>query len=94
MQFSRVSKGSSNYPAHLVLGGTLIKLHCSFIPPLLCRPNVGFLEQLKLWGAMRCRLDQSNKAYRAYRLQHLAKNMIGEVKIHFLAKHEVKPLLV
>jgi hypothetical protein len=42
------------------------------------RPNPGFIEQLKLWGSMRCKIDPINKSYRAYRLQHMAKDMIGE----------------
>ena len=48
----------------------------NLLPPLL-RPNAGFMEQLQLWGSMRCRIDQGNKSYRAYRLQHMAKDMIG-----------------
>ena len=43
-------------------------------PPL--RPNPGFMEQLELWGVMRCRLDTNNKRYKAYRLKHLA-NTLG-----------------
>ena len=35
----------------------------------VCRPNEGFVEQLKLWGAMRCRLDLNYKPYKVYRLQ-------------------------
>ena len=36
------------------------------------------MEQLELWGVMRCRIDVSNKQYKVYRLKHIAKEM--EVK--------------
>ena len=42
---------------------------------LLCRPNVGFMYQLKLWEAMKCSLDEGHKQYKAYRLQLWARRM-------------------
>jgi hypothetical protein len=36
------------------------------------------MEQLELWGVMRCRIDISNKQYKVYRLKHMAKTMETE----------------
>ena len=47
----------------------LIFLLLFFLYEHVCRPNEGFVEQLKLWGAMRCRLDLNYKPYKVYRLQ-------------------------
>lgn len=44
---------------------------------ILFRPNAGFMEQLKLWEAMRCCIDQNNKSYRTYRLKHMAQEIKG-----------------
>jgi hypothetical protein len=35
-------------------------------------PNEGFCEQLRLWGAMGCRIDASRPAYKYFRAQQLA----------------------
>lgn len=41
-----------------------------------CRPNPGFMEQLELWGAMRCRIDISNKLYKSYQLLNISKTIV------------------
>ena len=35
------------------------------------------MNQLRLWEAMRCRIDQNNKSYRAYRLKRMAQEVQG-----------------
>lgn len=42
---------------------------------IICRPNDGFMHQLKLWEAMKCSLDESYKPFKAYRLQLWARRM-------------------
>jgi dual specificity phosphatase 12 len=39
------------------------------------RPNDGFIQQLKLWEAMKYQLDERHKSYRAYKLHHQANKM-------------------
>ena len=43
----------------------------------LFRPNSGFVEQLKLWEAKKCRIDTRCKSYQAYMLRHQAMQMRG-----------------
>jgi len=40
------------------------------------------MNQLNLWEAMRCRIDQNNKFYRTYRLKHVAQEVQGLCKTH------------
>jgi hypothetical protein len=39
------------------------------------RPNSGFMDQLRLWEDMGCRVKDDNKKYRAYRLQCKAREI-------------------
>ncbi|CAI8044765.1 Dual specificity protein phosphatase 12, partial [Geodia barretti] len=41
------------------------------------RPNSGFMDQLRLWEDMGCRVKDDNKKYRAYRLQCKAREIEG-----------------
>ena len=41
------------------------------------RPNDGFMEQLKLWDQMNCRIDDQCKTYKAYRLKRAAHEVKG-----------------
>ena len=51
---------------------------------LFLRPNGGFMNQLGLWEAMRCRIDQNNKSYRTYRLKHMAQEVQGSCNTEYL----------
>ena len=64
--------------SQLILGDVMVRfLLVSWNVWLFFRPNGGFMNQLELWGAMRCRIDQNNKSYRAYRLKHMAQEVQG-----------------
>ena len=39
-------------------------------------PNAGFQEQLKLWGAMGCRIDPDSGAWRRYQLMAVGNRWI------------------
>lgn len=57
-------------------------LHCNSVViknnlVVTSRPNAGFMQQLKLWGLMKHKLDNGHKAYRAYQLHHQARRMKG-----------------
>ena len=57
-----------------------------------CRPNAGFVEQLKLWEAMKWRINSNYKPFKAYSLRQHAKQMKGmhmTFLIHCLAERMV-----
>ena len=56
---------------------------CVFIYSLLCcRPNSGFMEQLRLFELMGNKVDPDNEFYRRHRLRRLAAMMQGGEGLH------------
>ena len=86
----------NNQNTQILNGSCTVEDVLSFIKsrrPIAC-PNEGFMAQLNLWRAMKCRIDPLFKPYKMYQLNYISqqikatKIMPSNVKSFFQVNHE------